>query len=57
MSQKPPDTAGEITTRRQTDPILCITVEFVRATVLFFPDLAGFSAAVARGWWEIAEAA
>src|SRR4051794_11201683 len=38
--------AGEITKRRQTDPILCIMVEFVRAIVLFFPDLAGFPAMV-----------
>src|SRR3954467_5420293 len=46
--QKGRDTAGEITTRRQTDPILCIVVEFVRATVLFFPDLASWASRFSR---------
>src|SRR4051794_36752803 len=31
---------GEITTRRQTQPILCIVVEFVRVEVLFSSILA-----------------
>ena len=34
------DTVGEITTRRQTDPALCIMVESVRLEVLFSSDLA-----------------
>jgi site-specific DNA recombinase len=35
-----PDTVGEITTRRQMQPILCIMVEFVRVEVLFSSSLA-----------------
>src|SRR3954468_24330144 len=34
------DTVGEITTRRQDDPILYILVEFVRVEVLFSSSLA-----------------
>src|SRR4051794_4657334 len=34
------DTVGEITTRRQTQPILCIVVEPVRVEVLFSSSLA-----------------
>src|SRR4051794_9068017 len=37
---KRPDTAGEITTRRQTAPILCIMVELVGVEVLFSSSLA-----------------
>src|SRR4051794_12928336 len=34
------DTVGEITIRRQAQPILCILVEFVRAEILFSSSLA-----------------
>src|SRR3954452_12261224 len=34
------DTAGEITTRRQTAPILCIMVELIGVEVLFSSSLA-----------------
>src|SRR4051794_6020243 len=37
---KPSDTAGEITARRQSQAILCIMVELVRAGVLFSSNLA-----------------
>src|SRR3954452_25270478 len=40
MPQKRRDTAGEITTRRQTAPILCIMVELVGVEVLFSSSLA-----------------
>src|SRR5690349_4713946 len=36
----PGDTAGEITTRRQMQPVLCIMVELDRAKVLFLFSLA-----------------
>src|SRR3982751_1747519 len=35
LPRKPADTAGEITARRQSQAILCIMVELVRAEVLF----------------------
>src|SRR3954452_7000136 len=41
--QNRPDTVGEVTTRRQTQPILCIMVEFVRVEVLFSSSLARWS--------------
>src|SRR4051794_10832561 len=34
-----PDTAGEITIKRQMQPILCIMVEFTRSEVLFSSSL------------------
>src|SRR3954451_24333020 len=40
LSHKPQDTAGEITARRQSQAILCIMVELVRAEVLFSSSLA-----------------
>src|SRR4051812_19708488 len=40
MTQKGTDTAGQITARRQTAPILCIMVELVGVEVLFSSSLA-----------------